>query len=256
VDIGCLDKNMTVADLMSYISAINGDMKNIAPQTLPLDYPMKKNKQDYNVFRFIQNIVRWIYNIRIENDKVLPNDGGYIICSNHVSNFDYLFLTLNFKWERFSKFCCMAKKELFSKKSLSVALAKIAGMIPVDRSGFANSAFTVIREKLKENWGVLIHPEGSRSDNGEITIFKKGAALLSIEANVPIVPAYIDGGYEVYPKSKKLPHLFNWKKMKKYRVNIKYGEPIFPKKLNADELIKVVESAVMQLKYGTNADAL
>jgi 1-acyl-sn-glycerol-3-phosphate acyltransferase len=135
----------------------------------------------------------------------------------------------------------MAKNELFNKKSLSMVLAKIAGMVPVDRSGFANGAFAAVRDKLKENWGVLIHPEGTRSNDGEIAVFKKGAALLSIEANVPIVPAYIDGGYEIYPKSNKLPNLFNWKKMRKYKVKIRYGEPIFPKNYNADELIKVVE---------------
>ena len=251
VDINCLSKDMTVADLTAYISTANGDAKNSVSHAP--DYPMKKNKQDYGLFRFIQTIFGRIYKIKIENDTVLPNNSGYIICSNHVSNFDYLFLTLNFKWERFSKFCCMAKKELFNKKTLSFVLAKIAGMIPVDRNGFANGAFSIVRDKLKENWGVLIHPEGTRSNDGELSGFKKGAALLSIEANVPIVPAYIDGGYEVYPKSKKLPNLFNWKKMKKYRVKIKYGEPIFPKNLTADELIKAVESAVIQLKYGVIA---
>ena len=255
-DIGCLNKEMTVADLAAYIFSLREYKTEANPQTstqdYPQDYPMKKNKHDYNVFRFIQTIFGGIYNIRIENDMVIPDISGYIICSNHVSNFDYLFLTLNFKWERFSKFCCMAKKELFGKKFLSMVLAKIAGMIPVDRNGFANGAFSVVRDKLKENWGVLIHPEGTRSDNGEITVFKKGAAILSIEAGVPIVPAYIDGGYEVYPKSKKLPNLFNWKKMKKYQVKIKYGEPISPKNMSADELIKVVEAAVLQLKNGSN----
>lgn len=251
-DIACfLHKEMTVAELTEYITKPyeTKDIKHGLKQS----YPLKKNKNDYKTFRFVQRLLHRVYNIRIDNDKVLPNDSGYIICSNHVSNFDYLFLTLNFKWERFSHFCCMAKKELIGKKPHSKVITKIAGMVPVDRGSFVNDAFNSVCDKLKERWGVLIHPEGTRSEDGKICTFKKGAALLSIEADVPIVPAYIEGGYEIYPKSKKLPNLFNWKEKKRYCVEVKYGDPIFPKGMSADELIKMVETAVMQLKQSTTA---
>ena len=59
-----------------------------------------------------------------------------------------------------------------------------------------------IKEKLKDKWGVLIHPEGTRSKDGKLGKFKNGAALLSIETKTPIVPAYIKGGHEIYPPDK------------------------------------------------------
>ncbi|MCL2775005.1 MAG: AMP-binding protein [Oscillospiraceae bacterium] len=242
-----LHKEMTVAQLTSLSIEPHDNIVN--KSSPPPCYPLNKSIGDYNIFRFIQGLVHFLYNIKTENEKVLPKDNGYIICANHVSNFDYIYLTLNFKWERFSKFCCMAKKELFKKKLINRMITKIAGMIPVDRGGFVNDSFSAAYSKLKENWGILIHPEGTRSENGELGAFKRGAALLSIEADVPIVPAYIAGGYEIYPRSKKLPQLFNWKKFKRYKVEVKYGEPIFPKNMNADELTKIVESAVNQLKY-------
>lgn len=243
-----LHKKMTVAELTEYISAPY-DVKR-EKHNLLQNYPLQKSKYDYGIFRFAQNLMFMIYNISIHNETFLPKDGGYIICSNHVSNFDYLFLTLNFTWERFHRFCCMAKKELFGKKILSRTIAKIAGMVPVDRDGFVNDTFSAVRSKLGEGWGVLIYPEGTRSENGEIKTFKNGAAILSIEACVPIVPAYIEGGFKVYPKSKKLPNLFNWKKMKKYCVEVKYGEPVFPKGLSPDELTEHIEMSIMQLKAG------
>ena len=245
-----LHKKMTVAELTEYVSAPY-DVKSETYNLLQ-NYPLKKSKYDYNIFRLAQNLMFMIYNIRIQNDTFLPKNGGYIICSNHVTNFDYLFLTLNFTWERFHRFCCMAKKELFGKKILSRTIAKIAGMVPVDRDGFVNDAFSTIRSKLGEGWGVLIYPEGTRSENGEIKTFKNGAAILSIEACVPIVPAYIEGGFKVFPKSRKLPNLFNWKKMKRYCVEVKYGEPVFPKGLSPDELTKHIEMSIMQLKAGVN----
>ena len=77
--------------------------------------------------------------------------------------------------------------------------------------------------------------------------FKKGAAILAIESNVPIIPAYIKGGYEIFPRWKKLPRIFNWKKLGKYQVDVVYGEPISPKGLTPDELIQKVEQAVRAL---------
>lgn len=65
---------------------------------------------------------------------------------------------------------------------------------------------------------MLVHPEGTRSKTGEMGKFKSGAAVLAIEANVPIVPAHIKGGHEIFPPDRKLPRLFNWKRLSKYKV--------------------------------------
>lgn len=246
-DLTCLvNKETTVAELTELINTIDFEInKNIKRSS---EYPLEKNKHDYNVFKFALRIINMLYNITVKNDEILPKDGGYLICSNHVSNFDYLYLTLNFTRERFNKFCCMAKKELFNKMPHSKTVVKLGGMIPVDRDGFINDSFGIVCEKLKEGWGALVHPEGTRSVDGELAVFKKGAALLSIEAGVPIIPAYIAGGYEVYPRYKKLPNVFNRKEMKKYKIEVRYGEPIFPDEQNADELIKKVKTAVLELK--------
>ncbi|MEG2038008.1 MAG: lysophospholipid acyltransferase family protein, partial [Ruthenibacterium sp.] len=114
----------------------------------------------------------------------------------------------------------MAKKELFRDNWFSRGMANVCGMIPIDRSGIVAEAMSSVREKLQEKWGVLIHPEGTRTTDGQLGAFKNGAAVLAIEANVPVVPAYIKGGYEVFPCWRKRPLLFNWKKMRKYEVEV------------------------------------
>lgn len=212
-------------------------------------YPRKKSAMDYNIFNFFRNIICRLYNIIILNDTILPKDSGYIICANHVSNFDFLYLTVNFKVDRFCKFCCMAKKELFRNNPLNKILIKVGGMVPVDRSGIVTEAMSAIKEKLAQKWGVLIHPEGTRSKDGSLEQFKNGAAVLAVETNVPIVPAYIKGGFEVYPRSQKLPNLFNWKLLKKYKIEVIYGDPIFPKGLTAEALTIKVNEAVKALAY-------
>jgi len=121
-------------------------------------------------------------------------------------------------------------------------------MIPINRGNANIEAMNCCKDKLKEKWGLLIHPEGTRSFNGELGELKKGAAVLAIESNVPIIPAYIKGAFEIYPKGKKLPKLFNFRIMKKYPVEVTYGNPIFPKNLTAEELIKMVELSILDLQ--------
>ncbi|MEG0615506.1 MAG: 1-acyl-sn-glycerol-3-phosphate acyltransferase, partial [Oscillospiraceae bacterium] len=238
-----LHKDMTVGELIEcVISPVVGEQ---APPENP--YPMRKKKFAYQFFCIFRNLIRGFYKVKVKNDTVLPENSGYIICANHVSNFDYLYLTLNFKKERFLKFCCMAKKELFRKNAFSKLLANICGMIPVDRGGLVADTMEAINGKLKEKWGILIHPEGTRSGNGKMGAFKNGAAVIAIDADVPIVPAYIRGGFDIFPRTKKLPFLYNWKAKCKYQVDVIYGEPILPAGKSPEELMNAIKAAITLL---------
>lgn len=239
-----MDKDMTVAKLIGLVQNPKMIKKNSIKSII---YPLNKSALDYRIYRFYRNLVHTVYKVKIKNDRVLPEDKGYIICANHVSNFDYLYITQNFKRERFNKFCCMAKKELFKNKLVNRIMIKVAGMVPVDRTGAVGDTMASIKDKLKDKWGVLIHPEGTRSKDGKLGKFKNGAALLSIETKAPIIPAYIKGGYEIYPPTKKLPRLFNWKKLRKYDVEVIYGEPIDPEGMTPETLTAKVQAAVEAL---------
>ncbi len=238
-------RSTKVADVLSLLE--NRTVSDTSARSAAL-YPRSKKRGDYFLFRQVSNLARFVYSIRFENEAALPEDSGYILCANHVTNFDYLWLTARFNRKRFEKFCCMAKSELFEKGGVSRVLSQICGMIPVDRSNFHAETMKCCENKLREKWGLLIHPEGTRSSDGEIGAFKKGAAVLAIESGVPIVPAYIHGAYDIFPNSIKMPRLFNFRRMKKYAVNVFYGNPIFPNGKNADELIEQVKEAVLELK--------
>lgn len=239
------NQNMTIADMADLIRTPGDHTTSYGASA---DYPKKKKLGDYNLFRYFCNLARFFYKVTVSNDKVIPEDSGFILCANHVSNFDYLWLTMNFKRKRFEKFCCMAKQEILDKSHASKVLSQICGMIPVDRANAQVETMVCCQRQLKEQWGLLIHPEGTRSVDGELGIFKKGAVVLAIETNVPIIPAYIHGVYDVYPKGHKLPNLFNFRRMRKYAVAVVYGNPIFPSGKTADELILQVKDAILALK--------
>ena len=210
----------------------------------------KKRLGDYVIFNACRRFMAGFYNISVQNDNLLPQNGGYIICANHVTNFDYLLLTAKFKKEQFMTLCCMAKKELFKKTPLSALISRVAGMIPVDREGNVTISMKTAKEKLLENWSLLIHPEGTRSRTGEMGCFKNGAAVLALESGVPIVPAYIRGGYEVYPAGRPLPKLINWKTRRKFDIEVIYGAPIFPENQTVDSMMQRLNRAVQQMIIG------
>ena len=238
-----LTKDVTIGNIITFIQSPDkreNKLKRIIVK--------KKNILHYNIFKSISNLAHVLYKVKINDSHYIPEDSGYIICANHVSNIDYLWLTMKFKKEKFQNFCCMAKKELFNESFVSKLLVDTCGMIPVDRGGMNSEVIKCCKRQLKDKWGLLIHPEGTRSLNGELGELKNGAATIAKEAEVPIIPAYIKGAFEIFPAGTKMPKLFNWKKFKQYKVEVIYGEPIYPADFSVDEITKRVEQAIIALK--------
>jgi long-chain acyl-CoA synthetase len=93
-----------------------------------------------------------------------------------------------------------------------VVLDPDANLVPAMRAG----AFG-----LKHGRVLILYPEGERSIDGTPRIFKKGAAILSIHVQVPIVPVAIEGFYEAWPRGKNFPQ-------KLTTLKIIFGKPILP----------------------------
>lgn len=209
-----------------------------------------KNLLHYIIFKAHCLLAHVLYRVKTTYSERIPEDKGYIICANHVSNIDYLWIAQGFNKTRFSKFCCLAKKEIFKNSFISHLLRDICGMIPVDRGKMNFEVMHTCKKQLQDHWGLLIHPEGTRSHTGELGVFKKGAATIAIEANVPIIPVYIKGAHEIFPRGRKLPKFFNWQTKHRYQVEVIYGEPIEPTGLSSEVLIQKVELAIKALMQG------
>jgi len=99
------------------------------------------------------------------------------------------------------------------KKSLQnipfVGIACVAaGHILVDRSSASAIAKTMqtASKRLSKGMSLVIFPEGSRSANGKIQKFKRGAFKLATDFNRPIVPITIDGSFHIMPKQSYMMH--------------------------------------------------
>lgn len=128
---------------------------------------------------------------------------SYVFVANHQGAYDifaiYGFLGHNFKW--------MMKKSL-EKIPLVGYACRCAGQIFVDNSSQAAVRRTMqeAENRLKNGMSVVVFPEGSRTPDGKMHPFKRGAYQLAMEFNLPVVPITIDGAYSVLPrKGAKLP---------------------------------------------------
>lgn len=129
--------------------------------------------------------------------------GNFVLCANHQSNFDALVLFRHIR----RHFRYVAKKELLKVPLLGPALRR-AGNIFVERTGGdadkqkLNEAARAVRERVS----VVFFAEGTRSDDGILRPFKKGAALMAIDAQVPLIPVAIAGTHRILEKGSMAIH--------------------------------------------------
>jgi 1-acyl-sn-glycerol-3-phosphate acyltransferase len=130
--------------------------------------------------------------VRVEGIENIP-PGACIFAANHVSNLDGVILLPAIP-RRISLF---AKRELFRLPVLGLGM-RLAGFVAVDRVGRqAAAGIATAVDTLKQGLSVFIFPEGTRSSDGRLQPFKKGAFAMAIEAGVPVVPVSIAGTYRL-----------------------------------------------------------
>lgn len=85
---------------------------------------------------------------------------------------------------------------------------------------------------LDKNWSVIVYPEGRISITGELQPLKRGAGLIAVEMDTPIVPVKLSGTHDILPLGKYFPQ-------KRGPVRIAFGKPIYFKR--SDSYIEVTE---------------
>ena len=129
--------------------------------------------------------------------------GNFVLAVNHQSHFDALVLFAHIR--RHMRF--IAKQQLRQIPVFGYALAR-AGNVFVDRTG-SDADRTKLKASVtavKERVSIVFFAEGTRSKDGQLMPFKKGAAILAIEAGVPLVPAALGGTHEILPSGKIAIH--------------------------------------------------
>jgi 1-acyl-sn-glycerol-3-phosphate acyltransferase len=96
----------------------------------------------------------------------------------------------------------LGKKEVFKYPVFGYGI-RLIGVVPVDRSNSpaAVESAKVATENLRRGKSYVVYPEGTRSRDGRMLPFKKGAFMMAIDAGVPVVPVTVSGATRIMPKA-------------------------------------------------------
>ena len=187
-------------------------------------------------------VVIWSSGVHVEvqGGENLKLDRPQIVASNHQSWFDVFVIAANLP----KKFRFVAKEELGRIPIFGQAW-NTAGHISVNRADRVQAIRTLehfgdlIR---KDNSTIVIFPEGTRSWDGKLLPFKKGAFMLALHTHVDIVPTAVIGSRAVLKKG-------DWR-IGKGRIILRFGQPIPTvgyNEFNRDELIGLVRSQIEKM---------
>ena len=172
------------------------------------------------IFRLIQLFARDQFDLRVAGLEKLPPSGPFIVSPNHQSFLDPFVVGSVLPWEVFRDLFSVGTSEIFG----SGFMRRLAGwlrVIVVDPDANLIPAMRAGAYGLRRGRVLVLFPEGERSIDGKPKVFKKGAAILSIHLQVPIVPVAIEGFYEVWPRGKPFPQKFK-------PLRMSFGDPIYP----------------------------
>ncbi len=154
---------------------------------------MSKKANKSGAFKFFYALVGWLvkllFGLRSAYPENEPDEGGYLICANHVSAIDAIAIAYVFKKNQAH---LMAKKELF-KIPVLAGLIKLLGAFPVDRGGSDVGALKKAISMIEEGKCVGVFPQGHRypAVDPRTTPVKNGAGLIVSRAKCDVMPVYI-----------------------------------------------------------------
>ena len=145
--------------------------------------------------------------------KNIPKKGAFVFVSNHSSYFDPILLGTALHRSLYY----MARESLFWKPSSRWAMRQVHAF-PVKRDSGDLGALKQALSILKDAKPLVMFPEGTRSKDKNLRPAKPGVGFIVAKAQVPVIPAYIDGSLEALPGSLKT--------LKRHRVAVYIGEPL------------------------------
>ena len=155
-------------------------------------------------------------------------DSSFIFCSNHNSHMDVALLAVATK-KSFNDFGMLAARDYWFESWIKrVSVNTVMNLIPVDRASNNEKELSIKESEALcdafmdyEQRNLILFPEGTRGNPGELLPFKKGAARFALNLKKPILPAVIFGSHKIWPRGKVFFGLPT-------KIKVFILEPIYP----------------------------
>jgi long-chain acyl-CoA synthetase len=173
----------------------------------------------YVVMRGVYYLSKLLFRLRVSGLDQFPKESSFLICPNHLSYTDAFFLVSCLPYRVFRRLFFVGFSEYFGSR-VTGFLGRLANVIPIDADTNLILAMRLAAEGLRHGKVLCIFPEGSRSIDGTLQEFRRGAAILAVEHQLPMMPVGLIGTYQVWPRDSL--------RIRLYPVAVKFGKPIKP----------------------------
>jgi long-chain acyl-CoA synthetase len=198
-------------------------------------------------------LARYYIKLRVMGtEKVAKLNHPFLLIANHSSHLDAVMLTLALPWSTRRRLMVAAAADIFEewdsqnasfkeklvRKSITSLAVLGLNIFPFQRYAGIKKSLEYAGWCMDKGWSIMIFPEGKLSKDGFMNEFKSGVGLLVKEMDVPVVPAKIQGLYDI------MDYRFRWPQ-KKGGVTIRFGDPInFSPGATYDEITRRLEYEV------------
>jgi len=153
------------------------------------------------LYRFVRVLLSAFFAVlfpaRVDGLENIPDEGGFILCCNHLSNRDPFYISAPCKKRCFH---FMAKAELFRWKPVA-AFIRAMGGFPVDRGHNDLNAVRTALKLVADGHALALFPQGTRSRGNVRTPMLSGVSMIALRSHAPVIPAYIGGPYRLFRRT-------------------------------------------------------
>jgi long-chain acyl-CoA synthetase len=160
-----------------------------------------------------------LFHLRVEGLEKLPKSGPFIIAPNHQSFLDGPVVVSCLPWQILRDSFSVGTTEIFGTPFMR-KLVELIRLVPIDPDANLVPAMRASAYGLRKKRVLILFPEGERSIDGPPKTFRKGAAILAIHTQCPIVPVALEGFYEAWPRGEKFRGLSN--------LRMRFLDPVYP----------------------------
>lgn len=164
-------------------------------------FPQVEMDRVYGVCHYLIGVVyQMCFRGEVVGTEHLPRAGGFLLAANHASFLDPPLIGCQIA----RQIAYFARKTLWSSRLASWWLDTV-GAIPVDRDGGQDvTAIKRVLRALKEERGLILFPEGTRTGDGRLQAARPGVGFIAVKTQVPVVPVRIFGSFEAFGKGRPL----------------------------------------------------
>jgi len=135
----------------------------------------------------------------------IPRHTHFLVAANHASHLDMGVVKIALGEAGRDLASLAAADYFFANKLRRAYFANFTNLVPMERAGSIRKSMETAERVLRRGRSMVVFPEGTRSQSGEIADFLPSLGYLAMRAGVGILPAYIGGTYEALPKGSAIP---------------------------------------------------